>query len=141
MIFGLSYSLICGFLLGLLKKPVATKLKDKALNAEATMNRDEWLSEGAAILGIILVAFGHWWGDAGAAAFISIEILYDGWLNTRLVIGDLMDESPTELGEHKLEAITDTVRNHIANLSAKLGAHSKLEALSIAVREGLLPGR
>ncbi len=32
-----------------------------------------------------------------------------------------------------------TVRNHIANLSAKLGAHSKLEALSIAVRDGLLP--
>ncbi len=32
-----------------------------------------------------------------------------------------------------------TVRNHIANLSAKLGAHSKLEALSIAVREGILP--
>ena len=34
-----------------------------------------------------------------------------------------------------------TVRNHVANLSAKLGAHSKLEALSIAVREGLLPGQ
>lgn len=34
-----------------------------------------------------------------------------------------------------------TVRNHVANLSAKLGARSKLEALSIAVREGLLPGR
>jgi two-component system, NarL family, response regulator DevR len=34
-----------------------------------------------------------------------------------------------------------TVRNHIANLSHKLGAHSKLEALSIAVREGVLPGR
>ena len=34
-----------------------------------------------------------------------------------------------------------TVRNHIANLSSKLGAHSKLEALSIAVREGLLPDR
>ncbi|GAA1897637.1 response regulator [Lapillicoccus jejuensis] len=32
-----------------------------------------------------------------------------------------------------------TVRNHVANLSAKLGAHSKLEALSIAVRDGLLP--
>ncbi len=34
-----------------------------------------------------------------------------------------------------------TVRNHIANLSAKLGAHSKLEALSIAVREGLVADR
>jgi DNA-binding NarL/FixJ family response regulator len=33
-----------------------------------------------------------------------------------------------------------TVRNHVANLSAKLGAHSKLEVLSIAVREGLVDG-
>lgn len=33
-----------------------------------------------------------------------------------------------------------TVRNHVANLSAKLGAHSKLEALSVAVRNGLLSG-
>jgi two-component system response regulator DevR len=32
-----------------------------------------------------------------------------------------------------------TVRNHIASMSSKLGAHSKLEALSIAVRQGLLP--
>jgi DNA-binding NarL/FixJ family response regulator len=31
-----------------------------------------------------------------------------------------------------------TVRNHVANLSAKLGAHSKLEALAIAVRHGLI---
>jgi DNA-binding NarL/FixJ family response regulator len=41
----------------------------------------------------------------------------------------------------RLVVSVHTVRNHIANLSAKLGAHSKLEALSIAVREGLLPDR
>jgi len=40
----------------------------------------------------------------------------------------------------KLTVSVHTVRNHIANLSAKLGAHSKLEALSIAVRRGLYPG-
>jgi DNA-binding NarL/FixJ family response regulator len=34
-----------------------------------------------------------------------------------------------------------TVQNHIAKLSHKLGAHSKLEVLSIAFREGVLPGR
>jgi DNA-binding NarL/FixJ family response regulator len=39
----------------------------------------------------------------------------------------------------RLVVSVHTVRNHIASLSAKLGAHSKLEALSIAVREGLLP--
>lgn len=31
-----------------------------------------------------------------------------------------------------------TVRNHVANLCAKLGAHSKLEAVSIGLREGLI---
>lgn len=31
-----------------------------------------------------------------------------------------------------------TVRNHVRNLSAKLGAHSKLEAVAIALREGLI---
>lgn len=35
----------------------------------------------------------------------------------------------------------NTVRNHVANILAKLGAHSKLEALSVAVREGLLEVR
>jgi DNA-binding NarL/FixJ family response regulator len=39
----------------------------------------------------------------------------------------------------QLSVSVHTVRNHIANLSAKLGAHSKLEALAIAVRDGLLP--
>ena len=38
----------------------------------------------------------------------------------------------------RLVVSVHTVRNHVANLSAKLGASSKLEALAIAVREGLL---
>lgn len=33
-----------------------------------------------------------------------------------------------------------TVRNHVAALSHKLGAHSKLEALSIGLRQGLVKG-
>lgn len=41
----------------------------------------------------------------------------------------------------RLTVSVHTVRNHIANLSAKLGAHSKLEALSIAVRDGLVPNQ
>lgn len=41
----------------------------------------------------------------------------------------------------RLVVSVHTVRNHVANLSAKLGANSKLEALAIAVREGLLADR
>lgn len=33
----------------------------------------------------------------------------------------------------------DTVRNHVASILSKLGAHSKLQAASIAVRRGLIP--
>jgi DNA-binding NarL/FixJ family response regulator len=41
----------------------------------------------------------------------------------------------------RLVVSVHTIRNHVANLSAKLGAHSKLEVLSIAIRQGLLPDR
>ena len=38
----------------------------------------------------------------------------------------------------QLSLSVHTVRNHVSNLSVKLGAHSKLEVLAIAVREGLI---
>ncbi len=39
----------------------------------------------------------------------------------------------------RLVVSVHTVRNHVANLASKLGAHSRLEVLSIAMRTGLLP--
>ena len=111
MIAALAYSLLAGLIVGRLKQPVAKKLHDKELQAESRMNRDEWMSEGAAIVGILLVGFGRWWGDAVAAAFIAIEIVKDGWYNVRQVIGDLMDESPTVMGSHELEDIPAKVKD------------------------------
>ena len=57
----------------------------------------------------------------------------------REVLGLLAEGLSNAAIAQKLTVSVHTVRNHIANLSAKLGAHSKLEALSIAVRDGLLP--
>ncbi len=57
----------------------------------------------------------------------------------REVLGLLADGLSNAAIASTLSVSVHTVRNHIANLSAKLGAHSKLEALSIAVRDGLLP--
>jgi DNA-binding NarL/FixJ family response regulator len=59
----------------------------------------------------------------------------------REVLGLLADGLTNAAIAEQLVVSVHTVRNHIANLSSKLGAHSKLEVLSIAVREGLLPGR
>ena len=41
----------------------------------------------------------------------------------------------------RLVVSVHTVRNHVANLASKLGAHSRLEVLSIAMRRGMLPER
>jgi DNA-binding NarL/FixJ family response regulator len=59
----------------------------------------------------------------------------------REVLGLLSEGLTNAAIAERLVVSVHTVRNHVANLSAKLGARSKLEALSIAVREGLLPDR
>jgi DNA-binding NarL/FixJ family response regulator len=57
----------------------------------------------------------------------------------REVLGLVAEGLPNAAIADRLVVSVHTVRNHIASLSSKLGAHSKLEALSIAVRRGLLP--
>ena len=57
----------------------------------------------------------------------------------REVLSLVAEGLPNAAIADRLVVSVHTVRNHIASLSAKLGAHSKLEALSIAVRRGLLP--
>lgn len=52
----------------------------------------------------------------------------------RLLAGGL---SNAAIGE-ELGLSVNTIRNHVANILLKLGVHSKLEALSVAVREGLV---
>ena len=78
MMGALAYSMTVAIVVGQLKRPVAETLHDKVLLADADMNRAEWMSEGAAIVGIFLVGLGFWWGDAATAALISLNIIWDG---------------------------------------------------------------
>lgn len=59
----------------------------------------------------------------------------------REVLGLLAEGKSNAAIAERLVVSVHTVRNHVANLSSKLGAHSKLEVLAIAVREGILPDR
>ncbi|HEY4734921.1 MAG: cation diffusion facilitator family transporter [Gemmatimonadaceae bacterium] len=128
MIAALSYSITVSVLLGMRKRPVAEKLHDKALDADADMNKADWMSEGAAIVGILLVAYGKWWGDAVAAGFISINIIRDGIRNLREVLADLMDETPTKLGGVE----TEDLPRRIAREAEKL---DWVEKASVRLRE------
>ena len=112
MIAALVYATGVGLTLGILKRPLARALHDKVVEADADMNKADWTSQSAAVVGILLVGFGHYWADSAAAALISVSIMHDGWRNLRQVIGDLMDEAPSVLGEtHSLEDLPKRLRD------------------------------
>jgi divalent metal cation (Fe/Co/Zn/Cd) transporter len=92
----LLYCSIPAFFLGRAKRRLGGALHDKVLVADAQINAANWQSAGAAMLGILGIAFGFWWADAAAALFISVEIVRDGILELRAAIGDVMDRRPQD---------------------------------------------
>jgi cation diffusion facilitator family transporter len=94
MIAALLYSGIPAVLLGRAKRRIADDLHDKVLYADAEMNRADWMTVLAAIVGVIGIGFGLWWADAVAAIFISLDIVRDGFVNVRAAVHDLMDARP-----------------------------------------------
>jgi cation diffusion facilitator family transporter len=94
MIAALVYSGLPAVFLGRAKLRLADDLHDKVLYADAQMNKADWMTVSAAIVGIVGIGFGLWWADAVAALFISLDIVHDGWKNVRAAVHDLMDARP-----------------------------------------------
>lgn len=109
MIAALIYSVIPPVVLGHLKQPIARKLHDKTLFADADMNKADWMTALAATAGILGIGFGLWWADSLAALFISIEVLRDGFRNTRGVMADLLKQHPTEVDQSKRLDLPETL--------------------------------
>lgn len=99
MIGALLYAGIPPIILGRLKQGPAEALHDKVLNADARMNRADWMTALAAIGGIIGIGLGIWWADAVAAIVISLDITRDGAKYLRESAADLMDERPATYDE------------------------------------------
>ncbi|MPV37119.1 cation transporter [Georgenia subflava] len=91
MIAVLAYTAVPPVLLGRAKMPLAEKLHDRVLFADADMNKADWMTAVGGILGILGIGLGLWWADAAAALFISGSILHDGVRNLRVAVGALMD--------------------------------------------------
>ncbi|MGE3180302.1 MAG: cation transporter, partial [Phycisphaerae bacterium] len=70
MIAVLLWGVIPAFIIGRMKLPVARRLHDKTLHADADMNKADWLTGLAAIGGILGIGYGLWWADAVAALII-----------------------------------------------------------------------
>ncbi len=97
MVAALVYSIIIPSVLGRLKKPVAERLRDKVLHTDAQMQKADWQTGVAGILGILGIGMGFWWADSAAAAFISLSILFDGLKSVRTASAELLDGAPRML--------------------------------------------
>lgn len=116
MIGALIYSVIPPFVLGRIKMPLANELHDKVLHVSAKLDKGDWLSGGAAVIGIIGVGYGFWWADASAAAIISFEIIHDGWDNLRNAVAQLMNKRPTDVETQREDPVIDEVQKALARL-------------------------
>lgn len=92
MIAAMVYTGIPPVLLGRAKMPLAKKLHDRVLYADADMNKADWMTAAGSIVGVLGIGAGLWWADSAAALFISVSILRDGVTNLRVASGALMDE-------------------------------------------------
>ncbi|MGW9550769.1 cation diffusion facilitator family transporter [Citricoccus zhacaiensis] len=77
------------------KLKVAPILNDKVLFADANMNKADWLTNAASIVGVAGIGLGWWWVDYAAAFVISMDILKDGVHHLRAAVLDLIDRRAT----------------------------------------------
>jgi cation diffusion facilitator family transporter len=112
----LIYSVIPPLVLGRMKKPLAEQLHDKALHVSATLNKGDWLSGIAGAAGLIGIAFGWWWADAAAGAFISIEIIKDGYENLRNSTAQLINKRPSDIESKRKDPVIDKLQERLEGL-------------------------
>jgi cation diffusion facilitator family transporter len=128
MIAALVYSGLPAVFLGRAKMRLADDLHDKVLYADALMNKADWMTVSAAIVGIVGIGFGLWWADAVAALFISVDIVHDGWKNVRAAVHDLMDARPRRHDSREYHPIVE-------RMNAEMNACDWVERGAVRLRE------
>jgi cation diffusion facilitator family transporter len=113
MLPALAYSALPAIFLGRAKQPLAKELHDKVLFADAEMNRADWLTAGAAMLGVVGIGFGLWWADGVAATIISVDITHDGFKNLKVALADLMDKEPTVVDHSRPDPLPLWIKNEL----------------------------
>lgn len=116
MMAALVYSALPPVILGRLKLPLSKKLHEKTLYADADMNKADWMTALAGIVGILGVGMGWWWADSVAAGFIAIDVLTDGVLHVRNAMKDLMDHRPTTVEDEEPDPVVEKVRRQVKAL-------------------------
>ncbi len=128
MMVALAYSAVPPFILGRMKLPLARELHEKTLQTDANLNKGDWLTGLAGIVGIAGIGYGYWWADAVAAGIISFEIIKDGVSNLRNSIAQLMNKRPSDVENKEKDPV-------IHKVQAALEELEWVEAVRVRLRE------
>jgi cation diffusion facilitator family transporter len=116
MLPALAWSAVPAVFLGRAKIRLAEELHNKVLYADAKMNKADWLTASAAMVGVVGIGFGLWWADAVAAALISLDITHDGFSNLRRAVVDLMDQTPTTIDQDNVDPLREKLAAMLKDL-------------------------
>lgn len=96
-----AYATIPPLVIGRMELPLARRLRDKLLYTDAMMNKANWQTGVAGLLGVAGLGMGWWWADSVAAALISLSIVWDGAKALRVATSELVDGVPCALDSSK----------------------------------------
>lgn len=97
MIIVLVYGTVPSLILGYHKQKLAFPIHNKILYTDAKMNKADWETALAAMIGVLGVGMGFWWTDALAALFVSQSIFRDGLVLSKDGFTELLNRSPKDL--------------------------------------------
>ena len=117
MIAALGYSVVPTVILGRLKLPLARATHDKVLFTDANMNKADWITALAGIVGLVLVGFGFWWADAVAAGIIALDVLNDGLKALRSAGSVLADSAPRDLESPGIDPLAEQLQRMVDDVS------------------------
>jgi divalent metal cation (Fe/Co/Zn/Cd) transporter len=115
MLGALVWSAIPAVILGRMKIKLAAELHDKVLYADAQMNKADWMTATAAMVGVVGIGVGLWWLDAVAAIVIGSDILHDGVKYTSAAMRDLLDGRPRRYDEEAEHPVNAEIRETVAH--------------------------
>ena len=113
-------------ILGRMKLKLAEPLHNKVLYADADMNKADWMTSFAAIVGIAGIGLGLWWADAAAAIVIATSIVKDGATNLSAAVSGLMDGRPTTVDNKKPHPLLNHAQEFLQNLDWVRAANVRL---------------
>ncbi|MDQ4140326.1 MAG: cation diffusion facilitator family transporter [Bacteroidota bacterium] len=113
MMIALVWGSVPAVFLGRAKLPLAKKLHSKNLYTDAEMQKADWMTGIAAILGITGIGLGWWWADAVAAIIISFDVIYDGFKNLKQALFDLIDQIPKTVDNRETDPIIKHIEDYL----------------------------